>query len=162
MTHNDNRPGPKFFPASPGCLLIALVFGFVLGYFIGARALPGALPWLFAFMFAFFFGALAFIFTGMTSRRDRGIVTETFVAIPAALVISLKNAIAEANPPSHLTVSQVGKLDAILAELEELARLLKKQPRAGQDPALQPRLEEIAAEWLTPDQLEHWLVSNNF
>ncbi len=162
MTQNNNRPGPKLSFAGPGCLLIALVFGFGLGYFIGARALPGALPWLFAFMFAFFFGALAFIFTGMTSRRDRGIVTETFVAIPASLVSSLKNAIAEANPPSHLTASEVGKLDAILAELEELARLLKKQPRAGQDPALPPRLEEIAAEWLTPDQLEHWLVNNNF
>lgn len=162
MTQKDNRPGLKQSFANPGCLLVALVVGFVLGYFIGARALPGALPWLFAFMFAFFFGALAFIFTGMTSRRDRGIVTETFVAIPAALVLSLKDAIAEANPPSHLSVSEVGKLDATLAELDELGRLLKKQPRAGQNPALQTKLEEIAAEWLTPDQMERWLVNNNF
>lgn len=162
MTENERPSGPKPTFASPGCLLIALVIGFGLGYFIGARSLPGALPWFFAFMFAFFFGALAFIFTGMTSRRDRGMVTETFVAIPPALVLSLKTAIAEANPPAHLRVSEVGKLDATLAELEETARLLKKQPRAGSDPAMQNRLEAIAADWLSPDELERWLVNNNF
>jgi hypothetical protein len=162
MTQNTKPAGPKRIPTGPGCLLIALLLGFGLGYIIGVRALPGYLPWFFAFMFAVFFGALAFIFTGMTTRRDRGLVTETFVAIPAALVFSLKAAIAEANPPSQLTTSQVGKLDAILAELEELGRLLKRQPRAGQDPGLPARLEQIAAEWLTPDQLERWMVNNNF
>ena len=162
MTQEDHRSRARLALANSGCLLVALVVGFGLGFFIGARALPGALPWLFAFMFAFFFGALAFIFTGMTSRRDRGIVTETFVAVPASMVFSLKAAIEEANPPTHLASYQVARLDATLAELEELARLLKRQPRAGSDPALPGRLEELAAQWLTSDQLERWLLNNNF
>lgn len=162
MTQNDKPQKIKLALANPGCLGIAILVGFILGFFIGAKALPGSLNWLFAVMFAVFFGALAFIFTGMTSRRDRGIVTETIVAIPASMVVSLKAAIEEANPPSQLASYRIAELDAVLAELQELARLLKKQPRAGSDPALSAKLEEIADQWLNSDQLDQWFLSNIF
>lgn len=161
MSQNNNRPRIKLTLANLGCLGVALLAGFIVGFFMGGRALPDGLNWLFGFMFAVFFGVLAFVFTGMTSRRDRGIVTETITAIPASMVHSLKAAIEQANPPSHLASFQVAELDAVLAELEELAHLLKKQPRAGTDPALPARLEEIAAQWLTADQIDQWFLSNN-
>lgn len=162
MTENNKPPRLKLAFANPGCLGVAVVVGFILGFFIGVRSLPGALPWFFAVMFAVFFGALAFIFTGMTSRRDRGTVTETIVAIPASMVFSLKAAIEQANPPAQLASYRVAELDAVLAELEELARLLKKQPRAGSDPALPAKLEEIADQWLTAEQQDQWFLSNIF
>ncbi|MDB5078765.1 MAG: hypothetical protein JWP00_689 [Chloroflexi bacterium] len=140
---------------------VAILAGFLLGFFMGNRAMPGALPWLFGGMFSLFFGVLAFVFTGMTSRRDRGIVTETIEAIPASMVVSLKEAIEQANPPSHLASHQVAQLDTVLAELEDLARLLRKQPRAGADPALPAKLEEIAAQWLSADQQDEWISNNS-
>jgi hypothetical protein len=161
MMQKNNRPGIKLALANSGCLGVALLAGFIVGFFMGGRALPGSLNWLFAVMFAVFFGVLAFVFIGMTSRRDRGITNETITAVPASMVFSLKTAIEQAIPPSHLASFQIAQLDAILAELDDLAHLLKTKPRAGSDPALPAKLDEIAAQWLTADQIDQWLLSNN-
>ncbi len=142
-----------------GCMAVAVVVGFVLGLNAGGRVLPPSLNWVFAFSFAVFFAILAFLFTGMRVRRDRGVVSETFMAIPSDVPASLKQTIEEANPPAHLSSAEVGALDADLAELSEMANLLRRQPRAGTQPALKERIEELAQKWLDERSLDEWLTS---
>ena len=142
-----------------GCLVVALVVGFVIGLNAGGKMLPGGLNWVFAGMFALFFGILAAVFTGMGLRRERGVVSDTIMAIPSRVAVSLKEAIERANPPAQLETTRIGRLDATLAELEELGSLLRRQPRAGTNPAVKARLEEIAMEWLDEESLQEWLAS---
>ncbi len=137
----------------------AVAVGFGLGITAGGRVLPVELNWLFAGLFGLFFGTLAFVFTGMKVRRDRGVVSETFMVIPSRVAGSLKLCIQEANQPTYLSLLQISKLDSDMAELDELEKLLKLQPKAGTNPALKARLEELAAEWLDYDKLEAWLTS---
>ena len=155
---DEKRPAPLRV-GSLGCLTVAMVAGFVLGLNAGGKVLPSTLNWLFAFLFAAFFGVLAFVFTGMKLRRDRGVVTDIILAIPASTVVSLKRAIEVANPAAHLAPSQIAVLDADLTELANLARLLQKQPKAGANPALKARLEELASNWLHDEALMEWLSS---
>lgn len=142
-----------------GCLGVAMLAGFVLGLNAGRQVVPPTLSWIFAISFALFFGIIAFVFTGMQLRRDRGVVSETFMAIPTGMARSLKQAIEEANPPSHLELARLSQLDADMAELDELADLLRRQPRAGIQPAIKERLEELAAKWLDDEALRSWLES---
>ncbi len=142
-----------------GCMGLAVVVGFALGFNAGGSVLPAGLNWLFGGLFGLFFGTLAFVFTGMGMRRDRGVVTETIMAIPGELVVSLRLAIEQANPVAQLDTVRVGRLDATLAELDELARLLLRQPRAGTNPLVKARLEELAKEWLDERALQEWLES---
>ncbi|HEX2915206.1 MAG TPA: hypothetical protein VH186_30860 [Chloroflexia bacterium] len=157
MENRGNAPsrGPRL--AGFGCMAIAALLGFVLGLNAGGRVLPSALNWLFAVLFALFFAVLAFVFTGMTVRRDRGVTSETILAIPPLIPSSLKEAIIANKPPSQLEIARIADLDAIIAELEELTLLLQRDPRAGTSYAIKRRLEEIAAKWLDDDALSAWL-----
>ncbi len=151
--NQSNRPSL----AGAGCLVVALAVGFFLGFNAGGQLLPPGLNWLFGIMFAMFFGVLAFIFTGIGGRRERGVVSETFLAIPFSTVVSLRKAVENSNPVTQLDTARVAALDAVLAELDELAILLKRQPRAGTNPALKTRLEEIATSWLDEERQRAWL-----
>ena len=154
-----NRNKRPLNSAGLGCMSLAIGGGFVLGLNAGGRVLPVPLNWLFALMFGAFFGVLAFVFTGMKVRRDRGVITETIMTIPAHYAASLKQAIERANPPAHLAPGDISALDADLTELANLARLLQSQPRAGTQPPLKARLEELALKWLDEDSLNDWLAT---
>ncbi len=136
---------------------MAAILGLLLGLNAGGQALPVEFKWGFGLAFALFFGVLAFVFTGMGVRRESGGVSETFLAVPPVAPATLRTAIETANPPQLLTPAEIGLLDATLAELEDMTRLLKKNPRSGTQPEIKDRLEQIAARWLSQAEVDAWL-----
>jgi hypothetical protein len=136
------------------CLGMLLAVGMGIGLSASGQVLPVEYRLVFGLVFAVFCGVLGTILVGLGLRYERRVMPQ--VIIPGGLVEALALAIESANLPAHLEIAQVGRLDATLAELKELAEQLRKQPRVGIDPAIQDRLEELALEWLGEEGWQEW------